>query len=259
MKFRNCLTVAGAVVAFAFVGAALAADQTDRGKPLPVEPDRRTWAKPSGPDLENVFPDAARRAGVGGRSMVECLSKADGTMTDCVVLSEEPADGGFGAAALRATPKFRVRPGSPDLAGYRIGLPITWRLSGDERVTRLNETTLGFPTVAIYAPSSFYPSGAREAQIDGRAVVECTVQRERLADCAALAEAPTNKGFGAEGVRYAEHRTMRALAGVGNPIGMRARVGLYWRIRQPALLTGREDVILDRDQGVQQLPNPASN
>ena len=48
------------------------------------------------------------RTYTAGFAVVTCLARPDGRITDCVVETEFPADGGFGAAALRGARRGRL-------------------------------------------------------------------------------------------------------------------------------------------------------
>src|SRR4051812_44854819 len=70
--------------------------------------------RPSAHDLKRVYPAQARRNGVEGGAILECVVTEKGRATDCAVVSESPPDQGFGAAALKLTGKFHFRPATMD-------------------------------------------------------------------------------------------------------------------------------------------------
>lgn len=80
--------------------------------PTPAAPaEHRTpvtqiqWARSLLPE----YPSQAEAAGVtSGAVTLECTASANGGLSDCAVLSEFPADLGFGPAALAAAPSARV-------------------------------------------------------------------------------------------------------------------------------------------------------
>ena len=81
--------------------------------------------------LERYVPAAAKRYGVEGRTLVECVVAASGGLTDCVVRSEEPAGFGFGAASLRAAAGLALRPTGPrglSIVGQRVRQPFHWKM-----------------------------------------------------------------------------------------------------------------------------------
>jgi TonB family protein len=110
--------------------------------PPPSRPDRPSvitspdWLRlPDGSDLERYYPAGAKEFGVEGRATVDCQVTAAGTLIDCRVVSEEPADAGFGGATLRLTSRFKMRPLTKDgvsVDGAHVVVPVRWRLADDE-------------------------------------------------------------------------------------------------------------------------------
>jgi protein TonB len=86
------------------------------------------WAAtPVGADLAAAYPPAALAARIGGEAEIACVTTAEGFLTDCAVLAEQPAGAGFGAAAVTLAGKFRMKPitrdGAP-VAGGQVRIPI---------------------------------------------------------------------------------------------------------------------------------------
>lgn len=82
-----------------------------------------TWARR--PSVE--FPDTRYAEGY---AVVTCLANPDGSLSQCVVESEHPADGVFGAAVLRATTRARINsPYEPTgaIAPRMIGFRMNFR------------------------------------------------------------------------------------------------------------------------------------
>lgn len=70
-----------------------------------------SWARMPRPE----YPSGSRYA--TGFAVVTCVTNPDGALSDCVVETEHPRDGGFGDATLRATRRARAQlassPGAP--------------------------------------------------------------------------------------------------------------------------------------------------
>lgn len=73
-----------------------------------TDPD---WARrPTGEDIARLYPGPAQRFEIEGTAVISCRVRVDGKLEDCSVTSEAPNDIGFGAAALRMTDRFEMRP-----------------------------------------------------------------------------------------------------------------------------------------------------
>ena len=140
------------------------------GEPKIVEPD---WAEgPTAGQVRAYFPDAAVARDVSGRGMVKCGVTARGRLTGCVIKSETPPGWGFGEAALRLTPSFRMRPQTKD------GRP----------------TSEGSVTI----PVNFW--------VQGTVQLECGLVAGRARGCVAIDEKPADRGLGATAAAFAEGR-----------------------------------------------------
>jgi TonB family protein len=79
------------------------------GRHLITNPD---WLHKPGPDdFSSLFPSGATSTGV---VVIQCEVTSDGHATGCVVLAENPAGQGFGAAALKIAPRFQMKPETLD-------------------------------------------------------------------------------------------------------------------------------------------------
>jgi hypothetical protein len=65
--------------------------------------------QPSVDQVRSAFPVAAVQAQRDGDVDLDCATRADGHLEDCVVKSERPAGLGFGAAALALAPDYRFK------------------------------------------------------------------------------------------------------------------------------------------------------
>lgn len=76
------------------------------------------------------YPDRARRLEIEGRVLLECEVLETGLMSECVVLEETPPDYGFGAAALKMSRLFKMKPMIRDgvpVAGAKVKIPLVFR------------------------------------------------------------------------------------------------------------------------------------
>ena len=80
----------------------------------------------------DYYPERGMRMEKSGKVVLECRNTADGTVTRCQVVREEPAGYGFGEAAVRMSAHFRLAPALPDgsaiVEGSVIRIPVTFEL-----------------------------------------------------------------------------------------------------------------------------------
>ena len=85
-------------------------------------------ARPSQADFERLGPPVAVRDRVSGRATLDCALTAAGRLRDCKIKGETPAGQGFGEAALRLTPYYRVaRTEEVELEGSRLPFTVRFR------------------------------------------------------------------------------------------------------------------------------------
>jgi protein TonB len=96
-----------------------------------------TWiAKPDAEQMQANYPDRAIRMGLGGKVSMNCVVAANGSVGQCVVNTETPANMGFGDAARRLAKYFRMSPRTVDgqpTDGAIVSIPLSFGLSGQER------------------------------------------------------------------------------------------------------------------------------
>jgi len=81
--------------------------------------------------MANAFPDRALRGNISGSATLSCKVTTVGVVRDCVVLSETPSEYGFGAAAVRVSKNFKMKPRLVDgqaIEGATVKIPLTFRL-----------------------------------------------------------------------------------------------------------------------------------
>lgn len=99
-------------------------------QPVVVEPS--SWERlPTGEELWNAYPRDARRKRIAGRAMLICKVAAAGRLADCTTDFVEPHGFGFGAAALKVAPIFRMHSSldGASTIGGTVHIPVVFAVS----------------------------------------------------------------------------------------------------------------------------------
>lgn len=81
--------------------------------------------------MARYYPDRAQRMEVSGKATISCTVTAKGTLEACFVVSESPADMGFGDAALNLSRLFRMKPKTLDgepVEGRTVVVPLIFQV-----------------------------------------------------------------------------------------------------------------------------------
>lgn len=158
-------------------------------------------AAPTYDQVVAAYPEKARAKAVAGRVVLSCVFKADGHLTGCSTVREEPDGYGFSSAARSLVAHF-VAPttinGRPVRAAF-VQLPVSF----EPKMLDPGHPTVGKPQWTVLPEAADfqagYPKAALAANVlKGRAVVSCVVAAEgRLSECSVASEEPAGLGFGA--------------------------------------------------------------
>ncbi len=163
------------------------------------------WARiPTLSEMEDSYPRLAWMIGVEGKAALRCTLEVSGRVDDCTVVSETPALMGFGDAALKVSPLFRLTPATLDgvPVASSVVVPINFRLPGG-RLPGLDETLRCYGLLSAHAeqaPDDARIAGGadiarqRAAMLMARAGVTDEVGAARLGAARAATPPPTRLG-----------------------------------------------------------------
>jgi protein TonB len=101
-------------------------------EPKPSVIENPDWLRrPTASDMARYYPERAQRMNVEGRATIACTVDARGGLEACQIVSESPGDQDFGAAALRMSKLFKMRPMTVDglaVTGGAVRIPIRFVL-----------------------------------------------------------------------------------------------------------------------------------
>jgi TonB family protein len=114
---------------------------------------RPDWShRPDADALARYFPAFANFLGLGGLARMVCLVNTEGELRDCKIVSEKPTGLGFGEAAIKMAPEFKMRPETLDgapVSGASVTIPINFAAS----VSPAAPPSLSPSTEGLDAPS----------------------------------------------------------------------------------------------------------
>jgi protein TonB len=97
-----------------------------------ITDDKITWVeRPAIPDFVLTYPSEAVRQDIEGYVALACRVTAEGRLSPCAIIEEQPKAMGFDKAALTLAAKFRMAPRLVDArpaAGGVMRLGLSWSL-----------------------------------------------------------------------------------------------------------------------------------
>jgi TonB family protein len=110
--------------------------------PLEGQITHADWrSQPSGDDMSKEYPKLAQLMDLAGQASIRCAVDTEGRLQDCTVVSESPTGFGFGAAAVRLSAYFSMKPELIDGQPVRttITIPIKFALGASPTVAAAPE------------------------------------------------------------------------------------------------------------------------
>ena len=195
------------------------------------------WERaPSYSQVAAAYPSRAREARKSGRVSLDCVLADDGLFDTCLVMNEEPAGYGFGAAAVELARSFRTAPTLPNgksVQGGVVKLPFTFSTA----MLSAGPLASGSPMLTS-VPSNkelaaAFPRAARTAGIgQTRSALECTVAANgSLTNCKVVSEAPAGYNVAVGAMQLAPRYRVSQWSSDGLPVvGSRVRVPISYNL-----------------------------
>jgi TonB family protein len=185
-------------------------------------------------DVAHAYP--AKAGGVEGYAVAHCRVSANGALSGCQVIKEDPDNRGFGRAALSLASKFQVAPEwsvAPKHADLWVDVPIRFPAPGsaDSRDVSSPYWVAGFdPDAALKV---FPKEAADKGLTSGYGVAACSVTRDgSLADCTPQQGDPDGLGFSEAAVKLASTLRMNPWLPDGEPVdGTQVTIGLRLKLK----------------------------
>jgi len=102
------------------LAASVCAVRASAADPTPNRPDCPSWRE------THYYPEKAQRNGVDGKVVLTCTVTAEGHLTGCAIVSEEPANQGFGRQAVQTAECWMKPRGATPLGS--ITFPMEYHL-----------------------------------------------------------------------------------------------------------------------------------
>lgn len=189
---------------------------------------------PSVGEVAAAYPPRGRAKTLEGHVALDCTFRADGHLTSCDVISEDPKGMGFGDAARSLTGKFvgpTTLPGGRNIARAHVQLPISFPLDTQATSPLLSGKV---SWTATPRPEDFATTLGPIAKAAGVAVVRATLEcvvgpTGGLTQCAPISEEPAGQGVGAAMTGLAQQFAMVLWTDQGlATVGGRMRLPLRW-------------------------------
>ncbi len=215
MRRRDPLLMAIASLALAQAGAQAAEPASTREQtqqpnthPPPVVVRPTVIGYPSGEAFRRGYPVKGWNDHVAGQAYLRCVLLKSGVLTECGVSRESPTGEGFGEAALKLAPLYRLTPVTVDgvAVDQSMTMDIDFPLPTLPGEPAASETPVGHPWWTCPDPNTppnrYYPKGAQGRDVEGVATIECRILTTgKFTACAWVSEDPPGYGFGEKAER----------------------------------------------------------
>jgi TonB family protein len=200
------------------------------GPSIRVLPTAIWQAAPTAADMAAAYPKDAIGRFESGHVVLQCRIERAGDLRDCDRISEDPADRGFGHAALQLAKAFRTDLGiGQGQATPELYVDVAFDFRDPSRpippLELVDPIWVRFADPKM-AGAVFPDAAAKAGYKTGKGVVDCGVNHDgSLTDCTVVSEDPPGLGFGDSAMTIAKVMVMNPWTIQGTPVdGARVRV-----------------------------------
>jgi TonB family protein len=193
---------------------------------------------PSSAEVAAAYP--ARAKSETGRVTLACQFVPDGTLKDCLAVTEQPSGQGFATAAKSLAPRFRAIPEmlqDLDLKKTQIQLPIQFSAPDQAQSPRTISQPEWLRTAASDQTQQVFPPKAADAGLKtGRAVLDCAADAHgMMTNCQVVSEDPAGMDFGPAALRVAAVMGVNPWTDEGEPAeGAHVKFAIRLNDKEPA-------------------------
>ena len=174
---------------------------------------------PTVADMLKFYPTEAMIHLREGQAVIKCSVASDLALKDCAVVSEEPLGFQFGAAALKLSRLFKMKPTTPDgqsVTGTEVTIPLAFKLAP------IPISLSAFDKLPSTADIlKVYPHQAIDQGKEGDVVLQCVGHRDGAVDrCTVWSQAPDGLGFGDAALQLAQFIHLKPNMAVGEVLAV---------------------------------------
>jgi TonB family protein len=196
------------------------------------------WVEaPSYAALVAAYPAKAMEMHLGGRATLSCQFDRAGRLRNCVTITEEPKQKGFGNAAMSLTRQFRAPATIADghsIEGISVQIPVVF----DPVMMAASPPIVGKAQWAALPSAEETSAAFGKLKLDGTARVKLAcvvVQGGGVTDCRVEQESPAGEGLGTAALSLAPHFKLTTWTVEGLPtVGGTINIPLRYELKDPA-------------------------
>ena len=183
------------------------------------------------------YPAQALAEGLDGSATIKCQRDQHSAYVGCQIVSEHPADQGFGAAAVALAthvPPRETLTLTPEDMALELPFHFTFKAKPTSVRPDLFHQPISNPRwLTIPGPDDMaaaYPRFAAKSGLEGRTVMTCRAdEKGRMTACQIDSESPAGAGFGEAALKVSRDFSMTTFTDDGFPtLGYKITIPIRW-------------------------------